>query len=84
MSKSNKDRVPIYQVRFVYEGEIKGEWVNISDAINLSMRPSKIYVVERVEFRDFNWFIDSQPKEVNKDNEQKSWDSTFSGLSVLT
>jgi hypothetical protein len=36
--------------RFVYQGGIKGEWVELSDALELWIMPDHSLVVDRVEF----------------------------------
>jgi hypothetical protein len=40
------------QVRFVYEGGIKGEWVDLSRALQLWLTPAKDLTVNRVEFNE--------------------------------
>jgi hypothetical protein len=40
------------QVRFVYEGGIKGEWVDLTRALQLWLTPAKGLTVNRVEFNE--------------------------------
>lgn len=40
------------QVRFVYEGELKGEWFRVADALHIPVYPHPGHTVIRLEFRD--------------------------------
>jgi len=47
-----KKNLPVsrVEVRFVYEGEIKGEWVDLEDAMRTWLTPASGRRVDRVEF----------------------------------
>jgi hypothetical protein len=49
-----KTSLPISRVeaRFVYEGGVKGEWVDLREALSLWMTPAPGYEVNRVEFQE--------------------------------
>jgi len=40
------------QVRFVYEDGVKGEWVDLTSAMQLWLTPAEGHVVNRVEFNE--------------------------------
>jgi hypothetical protein len=49
-----KQNLPVSRVecRFVYEGEVKGEWVPLLEAMRLWMTPAEGRTVDRVEFNE--------------------------------
>lgn len=49
-----KMTLPVSRVecRFVYEGGIKGEWVDLADAMRTWLTPAAGYAIDRVEFQE--------------------------------